>query len=114
MPPPDPSESRVLKPRNGYAWLHVAVNVLLVGGGLIIAAAGLHPLAYVGGQVLLALGLTQALVLLHEAGHRTLFRQRWLNDEVGTLAGFVALIPYACWRPVHARHHQWTDRKSVV
>jgi fatty acid desaturase len=113
MQPPDPTQLRALKPFNSYAWLLVAVNWLLVGGGLWLSASGFHPLAYIAGQVLLALGFTQALVLLHEAGHRTLFRQPWLNDLVGTLAGFVALIPYASWRPIHARHHQWTGWQDL-
>lgn len=113
MQPPSPVELRTLKPLNTYAWIHVGVNVLLVGGGLTIAAVNPHLFAYISGQILLALGFTHALVLLHEAGHRTLFRQCWLNDLIGTLSGFLALIPYASWRPIHARHHKYTGWQDL-
>lgn len=64
-------------------------------------------------QVLLALAFIHAFILLHEAGHHTLFRQAWLNDIVGHLAGFVALVPYASWRPIHARHHRYTGWQDL-
>lgn len=110
---PSPSELRCLRPRNGVAWLQVAVNLLLTGSGLGLAASFAHPAVYISGQLLLALGFTQALVLLHEAGHRTLFRQRRLNDMIGVFAGFLALIPYVVWRPIHARHHRYTGWQDL-
>jgi acyl-lipid omega-6 desaturase (Delta-12 desaturase) len=113
MMPPTSSELRSLRPRNGPAWLHVAINLLLIGGGLGLSLRFAHPAVYLGGQALLALGFIQALVLLHEAGHRTLFRQRPLNDAIGVLAGFLALIPYASWRPIHARHHRFTGWQDL-
>lgn len=113
MTPPSPSALRSLRPRNRSAWLHVLVNFLLIAAGSGLAIGVAHPAAYLAGQLLLALGFTQALVLLHEAGHRTLFRQRWLNDVIGILAGFLALIPYASWRPIHARHHRYTGWQDL-
>lgn len=110
---PSPSDFRNLRPQSSAAVLHVVVNVLLVGGGLALSASGASPLVYAVGQMLLALGFTQAFVLLHEAGHRTLFRQRGLNDAIGLIAGFVALIPYASWRPIHARHHRYTGWQDL-
>lgn len=113
MQPPSPSALRNLRPKNRHACLHVAINLLLVAGGLWLAASVAHQAAYLAGQVLLALGLIQAFVLLHEAGHRTLFRQRRLNDAVGHMAGFLALVPYATWRPIHARHHRYTGWQDL-
>jgi omega-6 fatty acid desaturase (delta-12 desaturase) len=115
MKPPDPSELIIsrLRPHNGRAALHVAVNLLLVGGGLGLSVGVAHPGAYLAGQLILALGFTKALVLLHEAGHRTLFQRRRLNDAIGVLAGFLALIPYASWRPIHARHHRYTGWQDL-
>ena len=57
---------------------------------------------------MLALVLLQWFVLLHEAGHRSLFRSRSLNVAAGHLAGFMALVPFASWRRVHGLHHVWT------
>lgn len=113
MKPPSPSEFRALRPRHDLAWLHVSVNTFLVGGGVALATISPHPLVYVIGQFMLAVGFSQALILVHEAGHRTLFRGRRLNDMVGTVAGFLALIPYASWRPIHARHHRYTGWQDL-
>ncbi len=113
MQPPRPAELRSLRPLNHLAWVHVAVNLLLVGSGLAISADSMHLVAYLGSQLLLALGFTHSLVLMHEAGHRTLFRQRRLNDIIGVVAGFLALIPYATWRPIHARHHRYTGWQDL-
>ena len=112
MSPPKSDEIRTLRPRHDLAWLHVFVNATLLFGGLELAKLG--PLvAYVLGQFLLALAFSQALILAHEAGHRTLFRGTLLNDIVGTLTGFLALVPYASWRPIHARHHRYTGWQDL-
>jgi fatty acid desaturase len=54
-----------------------------------------------------------AFVLLHEAGHRTLFTSRRANRLVGHLAGFVALIPFHAWQRIHARHHRYTGWQDL-
>lgn len=112
MPDPHHPTPGLLRPQDTLAALHVLIGLALLSGGLAAAASG-STLLYVVGQVLLALGFTQALVLAHEAGHRTLFRSRGLNDAVGTVATFVALLPYPCWRPIHARHHRYTGWQDL-
>jgi len=113
MKPPGPAAFSSLRPRDRQAWLYVATDAALIAGGLVLATRGGYPALYILGQIALALGFTLAFVLLHEAGHRTLFRRRRLNDAVGYLAGFVALIPYATWRPIHARHHRYTGWQDL-
>lgn len=51
--------------------------------------------------------------MLHEAGHRTLFRSSSANQVCGHLAGFFALIPFPCWKVVHARHLRWTGWQDM-
>ena len=70
-------------------------------------------LSWAAGQVLLAGAFLQWFTLLHECGHGTLFRTRRLNDAVGRVAGFLALIPFRCWKPIHARHHKWTGWQDL-
>ncbi len=65
------------------------------------------------GQTVLAFALLQWFVLLHEAGHHTLFRARVLNVAAGELAGLFALIPFASWRRVHGLHHLWTGWQDL-
>ena len=58
----------------------------------------------------LALGLAHLgwFLLLHEAGHHTLFRSRRANAWTQALAGALSGIPGRSWRRVHALHHRWT------
>ncbi len=64
-------------------------------------------------QGLLALALVQWFVLLHEAGHGTLFRSARANRWVGHLAGAWALIPFESWRRIHAMHHRFTGWQDL-
>ena len=32
---------------------------------------------------------------------------------MGSVAGFFALIPFRCWKPIHARHHKWTGWQDL-
>jgi fatty acid desaturase len=65
------------------------------------------------GQLLLAITMIQWFAILHEAGHKTLFRHSRLNKWTAYLAGFCAIIPGDCWRIVHGKHHYWTGWQDV-
>lgn len=95
------------------AMTHVALCGSAFATGVWLARSPSGWPTYIVSQLLLALAFTQAFVLLHEAGHRSLFRQAWLNVITGQLAGFLALIPYAAWRPIHARHHRYTGWQDL-
>ena len=62
---------------------------------------------------MLAVAFVQWFVILHECGHDTLFRTRTWNRVAGSVAGFFALIPFACWTRVHSRHHRWTGWQDL-
>jgi acyl-lipid omega-6 desaturase (Delta-12 desaturase) len=96
--------------RAGAAVLGSAVGVCALGLGL---GAQSSPLLWLIGQLLLALAYLQWLAILHESGHETLFRTRPANRIAGRLAGLFALIPFACWTRVHARHHYWTGWQDL-
>jgi fatty acid desaturase len=65
------------------------------------------------GQGLLAFALLQWFVLLHECGHKTLFRSKWIHRWLGHLAAFFAVIPFHSWKKVHAMHHKWTGWQDL-
>ena len=70
-------------------------------------------LLWVAGELLLAIALLQWFVVLHEAGHLTLFSNRAANLVAGLAAGFFALIPFSSWRRVHGLHHVWTGWQDL-
>jgi fatty acid desaturase len=110
--PPAPAAVAHLRPRAGFAAAHTLGSAVAAAGGVLLAA---QPgwLAYLAGQAILAAAFVHAFVLLHEAGHYTLFRSRRLNRLVGHLAGFVALIPFHAWQRIHARHHRYTGWQDL-
>jgi fatty acid desaturase len=52
-------------------------------------------------------------VVMHEAAHRTLFKQRWLNDWVGNwLAAYPVWTDLGPYRAYHLKHHAHTWTKD--
>ena len=90
-----------------HAWRLFLANWLAIAAIFAVVAAFPNPLTIVGAIILLAgrqLGLS---VLMHEAGHRSLFRTPYLNDFLGqwfcALPVFSDLPSYA---KGHLVHHQ--------
>jgi omega-6 fatty acid desaturase (delta-12 desaturase) len=110
-PPPRSADLYHLRPGNltGTVVLGGTVAATVTGGWLSAQGALLWAL----GQVVLAGALVEWFVLLHECGHDTLFRARVVHRPVGYIAGIFALIPFECWRRIHARHHRWTGWQDV-
>lgn len=101
-----------LRPRNSAGLIHTLSACSFLGAGLWSAQAGGFWLWFAG-QLLLAVAFLQAFVLLHEAGHDTLFANHLLNRVAGHAAGFVALIPFWCWQKIHFRHHRYTGWQDL-
>ena len=113
LPRPDAGAAYAhLLPRDSIGILYVALAAGLTGGAVCLSLSP-HLGLWLAGQVLLSLVFVQWFALLHEAGHKTLFRTAWLNKYAGHLAGFLALIPFDCWKLVHARHHRWTGWQDL-
>ena len=110
--PPHPSELYGLKPSN-VAGLSYVVSALATTAAALWMASHAAPILWVAGQVVLAFALVQWFILLHECGHGTLFRSKWLHASFGHLAGFFAIIPFHCWKQIHYRHHKWTGWQDV-
>ena len=54
---------------------------------------------------LLVLLIVRAFGLMHECGHGSLFRSRWLNRLVGFILGVVSGMPQYVWSQHHNYHH---------
>ena len=87
--------------------------------GLVVAAFGLFGISsylYLMGQLpLLAMwvvnggAIYMAFTPLHDATHRSLSGNRWLNDAIGTLSCLLLLpgITTAIYRYLHLEHHRY-------
>ena len=107
-----PSGLMHLKPRNLLGFLYVGLGLVVTAVSLFLSASGVFALWLVG-QVLLAIALVQWFVLLHECGHETLFRSKWIHVYVGHFAAFFSGIPFHNWKRIHAKHHKWTGWQDI-
>ena len=109
---PCPSDLSHLRPSNREGLVVIAGAILWTTGAIWLSTRDAM-LWWALGQTLLGAAFVQWFVILHEAGHDTLFRSRRLNGLAGSLAGAMSLIPYRCWRRVHGRHHKWTGWQDL-
>lgn len=66
-----------------------------------------NPVAWVAAFVLMGRAHAQFASLMHEAAHRTLFRNKKANDLVGTwLLGYPVMTNTPAYRRVHMAHHR--------
>ena len=111
--------------RPGLLQLAFHLAVLLTGGLLWALALGQGPLAAshlaapllpapivaplgLLGLLLLGHGLAFAFCAMHEAGHRTAFASRALNDGVAWWAGVLSFYNADFYRRYHQWHHRFT------
>lgn len=109
---PSPHTLSHLRARDRAGWMVTGTAAGLSALGVWLA---LHESLWIwfAGQLVIALALLQWFVILHEAGHNTLFRTRRLNRLVGHVASFFALIPFHNWQRIHARHHKYTGWQDL-
>lgn len=110
--PPPISQFSGLKPTDlvGACYLTFASGLTTVS---LLLSLSPNEYVWVSGQMLLALSLVQWFALLHEAGHKTLFRSSRLNMLAGHMAGFMAGFPFESWKWVHGLHHRWTGWQDL-
>jgi acyl-lipid omega-6 desaturase (Delta-12 desaturase) len=104
----DLKKEGLFKPKNAYGFLTVLGELTFFG---VSFAALMHVeafgVAYFALHFLLGWSMFRFFVLLHEAGHRSLFTSRVANDAVGLLASIFCFMPFYCWKNIHHLHHKW-------
>lgn len=110
--PPVPRSLSHLKPTDRQGVIAVAIVTAISVAGLSLSRQQSF-VAWLCGQIVLALAFLQWFVVLHEAGHKTLFRSRLANLVTGHVASVPALIPFYAWRRIHARHHKYTGWQDL-
>ncbi|MBL7715803.1 MAG: fatty acid desaturase [Bdellovibrionales bacterium] len=65
------------------------------------------------GQILGAVFFAQCFILLHEFGHDSFFKTRYLNTVFGQIASFLVFLPFHNWKKIHALHHKWTGWRDL-
>ena len=110
--PPTATEVASLKPRNSAGSLYFLLAITITATGIWLSLLP-HFIAWISGQFIVAIALLQWFILLHEAGHRTLFRSKFLNTAAGHIAALLSGFPYSSWVLIHFRHHKWTGWQDL-
>jgi fatty acid desaturase len=101
-----------LRPSDRHGLAHVGLTIGMTAAAIWLSSSG-GWIRWAAGQALLGGALVQWFAVLHECGHRTMFRGRRLNAVAGHLAAFVTLVPFRSWTKVHGRHHKWTGWQDL-
>ncbi len=110
--PPPIGQFADLKPRDMMGASFVASCSAATGLSLYFSTSTQF-LIWFAAQITLAIAMLQWFVLLHEAGHKTLFKTAWMNKFSGHLASLLAGIPFECWKAIHGMHHRWTGWQDL-
>ena len=94
------------------AWT-VAVNWIGTLAAMALVAWWPNPFTIVAALFLIGARQLGMAVVMHEAAHRTLFKQRWLNDFVGNwLSAYPVWTDLGPYRTYHLKHHAHTWTKD--
>jgi omega-6 fatty acid desaturase (delta-12 desaturase) len=94
------------------AWSMVVASIAMVGLGYWAIAASpwfLLPIAW----IFTGTALTGFFVIGHDCGHRSFAKRKWVNDWVGHLFMAPLIYPFHCWRLLHDKHHNHTNKMDV-
>jgi omega-6 fatty acid desaturase (delta-12 desaturase) len=110
--PPPISQFAALKASDVAGSLYLVFACGLTGLSLYLSSFSETSIWLIG-QLLFAMVFVQWFAILHEAGHKLLFRTPILNIAAGHLAGFLAGFPFDCWKLIHGLHHHWTGWQDL-
>jgi len=98
--------------RDWRSWLSVGIDWGLIATSFALVARWPNPLTVVVALFVIGARQLGLAVLMHEAAHRSLFRNRHVNDVVGNwLCAFPIWSDTRPYRPYHLQHHakNWTE-----
>ena len=94
------------------AWAQVVFNVAMVALGywaIQVSPWFLLPIAW----FFTGTALTGFFVIGHDCGHRSFAKRKWVNDLVGHIFMAPLIYPFHCWRIMHNKHHNHTNKMDV-
>jgi fatty acid desaturase len=96
----------LVKHRDRKSWLSVAINWGMVFAAMALVAAWPNPLTIALALLLIGTRQLGMAILMHDAAHRALFRDRRVNDWVGNwLCAYPVWTDLKPYRPYHLKHH---------
>ncbi|HXK26384.1 MAG TPA: fatty acid desaturase family protein [Myxococcota bacterium] len=95
------------------SWISIGIDWGLVFASFALVAAWPHPFSIALALFLIGARQLGLAVLMHEAAHRTLLRDRRWNDWVGNwLCAYPVWSDITPYRPYHLQHHARTGTRE--
>jgi fatty acid desaturase len=99
----------LLEPHDLRSWWSIAVNWGLVFASLALVAHWPNPVTIVVALAVIGARQLSCAAIMHDAAHRSLFRNRRVNDWAGNwLAAYPVWSDLHLYRPYHLKHHAKT------
>ena len=96
----------LVKHRDLLSWLSVALDWGIVFGAMAMVAVWPNPLTIALALLLIGTRQLGMAILMHDAAHRALFRNRAVNDWVGNwLCAYPVWTDVKPYRPYHLKNH---------
>jgi len=93
---------------NLYGFLTFIIELVVYSLGFMLLLYTIKfSFAYWILEIYMGFSLFRFYTIIHECSHKNLFRAKYLNNIVGSLASLFCLVPYIPWRNLHIPHHQW-------
>jgi fatty acid desaturase len=108
----DITAAGILDRAYGYYALLATTDFLGFFFALYMLITSVHPLSTILSSMLLAYFSVHIGGLIHDAGHRSIFKSTFWNDVAGTLCAAVITFPYSTWKKQHNAHHANTNAQG--
>ena len=107
-----PQEEAQLRARSDLMGFYLVLHAwVVIGLAMALFIAWPNPLTFVVAMVLIGGRQLGLAILMHDAAHRALFKNTWLNDFVGAhFCGFPVGASLTLYRPYHLSHHRHTQQ----
>jgi omega-6 fatty acid desaturase (delta-12 desaturase) len=96
------------KRKLALVWVQIIATLFGLYGSILLGfwAISNAPILLGFSLPLTTVCMCRSYVLLHDCGHKSLFRHASLNNAIGHLMGFGIVIPHSLWKFIHDAHHK--------
>jgi len=109
-----PEQDAFLRERSDWMGAYLVLHAWgVIALAMAFFVAWPNPLSFLVAVVVIGGRQLGLAILMHDAAHRALFKNTWLNDTLGAwLCGWPVGASLSLYRPYHLSHHRHTQQKE--
>ncbi|WP_300559226.1 fatty acid desaturase family protein [Limnohabitans sp. Rim8] len=107
-----PEQDAFLRERSDWMGAYLVLHAWgMVALAMAFFVAWPNPLSFIVAVIVIGGRQLGMAILMHDAAHRALFKNTWLNDKLGAfLCGWPVGASLTLYRPYHLSHHRHTQQ----